>query len=127
MANIADVDPPGRSIGVAHCMCPLSMAPSYTVRSHFESSLGVGISGSIAAGPCTLFRLGGERLGQLFAREGTIAASSFREDLCRTQVRIQVDGPVDDLLTSPLGNHHILVAGHHRETIERFCTRYLAM
>lgn len=127
MANIADVDPPGRSIGVAHCMCPLSMAPSYTVRSHFESSLGVGISGSIPAGPCTLFRLGGERLGELFVREGTIAASSFREDLCRTQVRVQVDGPVDDLLTSPLGNHHILVAGHHRETIERFCTRYLTM
>ncbi len=127
MANIADVDAPGRSIGVAHCMCPLSMAPSYTVRSHFESGLGVGIAGTIPAGPCTLFRLGGERLGELFVREGKIADSSVREDLCRTQVRVEVDDPVDDLLTAPLGNHHILVAGHHREIIERFCTRYLSI
>jgi len=126
MANIADVDTPGQSIGIAHCMCPLSMAPSYTVRSHFESGLGVGISGTIPGGPCTLFRLGGERLDELFIREGTIAESKVREDLCRTQVRIHVGKPVDDLLISPLGNHHILVAGHHRETIERFYTRYLA-
>jgi L-fucose isomerase-like protein len=125
MANIADVDPPARSIGVAHCMCPLSMAPSYTVRSHFESGLGVGIAGTIPEGPCTLFRLGGERLGELFIREGTIAESTVREDLCRTQVRVRVTESVDDLLTAPLGNHHILVAGHHRETIERFHARYL--
>ena len=126
MANIADVDPPGRSIGIAHCMCPLSMAPSYTVRSHFESGLGVGIAGTIPGGPCTLFRLGGERLDELFIREGTIAESTVREDLCRTQVRVRVEDSVDDLLTAPLGNHHILVAGHHRETIERFYARYLA-
>ncbi len=126
MANIADIDAPGRSIGIAHCMCPLSMAPSYTVRSHFETGLGVGISGTVPQGPCTLFRLGGERLDNLFIREGTVAEIAFREDLCRTQVRVQTEEPVDDLLTSPLGNHHILVAGHHRETIERFCARYLA-
>ncbi len=126
MANIADVDAPGHSIGVAHCMCPLSMAPSYTIRSHFESDLGVGISGAMAAGPCTLFRLGGERLDELFIREGAITEATTREDLCRTQIRVRVGEPVDDLLTSPLGNHHILVAGHHREIIERFHARYLA-
>jgi len=126
MANVVDVDSAARSVGVAHCMCPLSMAPSYTVRSHFESGLGVGISGAIPTGPCTVFRLGGERLDELFIREGTIAESTVREDLCRTQVRVRVDEPVDDLLTAPLGNHHILMAGHHRETIERFYARYLA-
>jgi L-fucose isomerase-like protein len=126
MANIADVDAAGRSIGVAHCMCPLSMAPSYAVRSHFESGLGVGISGTLPKGPCTLFRLGGERLDELFLREGTIAETTVREDLCRTQVRVEVADPIDDLLTSPLGNHHILVAGHHHEIIERFYARYLA-
>jgi L-fucose isomerase-like protein len=126
MSNITDVDAPGRSIGIAHCMCPLSMAPSYTIRSHFESGLGVGIAGTILPGPCTLFRLGGERLDELFIREGTIAEATVREDLCRTQVRVRVEEPVDDLLTAPLGNHHILLAGHHRETIERFYGRYLA-
>jgi L-fucose isomerase-like protein len=126
LANIADVDAQRGIVGVAHCMCPLSMAPSYAIRSHFESGLGVGIAGSIAQGPCTLFRLGGERLSQLFVREGAITESTLREDLCRTQVRVAVDGPVADLLTAPLGNHHILLAGRHRNTIERFFERYLA-
>ena len=103
------------------------MTAGYSIRSHFESGLGIGISGSIPAGTCTLFRLGGERLDQLFVREGTMEESAFREDLCRTQVRVVVDGPVDTLLTAPLGNHHILLAGHHRETIERFFNRYLAI
>jgi L-fucose isomerase-like protein len=126
MGNIADVDPVGRSVGIAHCMCPLSMAPSYAVRSHFESGLGVGIAGTMPQGACTLFRLGGERLDGLFIREGAIVETTLREDLCRTQVRVRVEGSVDDLLTVPLGNHHILIAGHHRETIERFHARYLA-
>jgi L-fucose isomerase-like protein len=127
MGNIADVDPDAHAIGIAHCTCPLSMTSGYAIRSHFESGLGIGITGSIPSGPCTIFRLGGERLDQLFVREGTMAESAFREDLCRTQVRVTVDGPIDGLLTAPLGNHHILLAGHHRETIERFFNRYLAI
>jgi L-fucose isomerase-like protein len=127
MGNIADVDVSTRSIGIAHCTCPLSMTAGYSIRSHFESGLGIGISGSIPAGACTLFRLGGERLDQLFVREGTMEEPAFREDLCRTQVHVAINGPVDTLLTAPLGNHHILLAGHHRETIERFFNRYLAI
>ncbi|MEW5825607.1 MAG: fucose isomerase [Candidatus Bipolaricaulota bacterium] len=126
MANIADVDAERRTLGVAHCMCPLSMAPSYAIRSHFESGIGVGIAGTLPPGPCTLFRLGGERLSQLFVREGTLVESTMREDLCRTQARVSINGEVDGLLTTPLGNHHILLGGHHRETIERFFERYLA-
>ena len=125
MANIASVEPEARIVGIAHCTCPLSMTTEYTIRSHFESGLGIGISGSIPAGPCTLFRLGGERLDQLFIREGQTEAMSIREDLCRTQVRVVSDEPIDELLNAPLGNHHILIAGHHRASIERFFRRYL--
>ena len=125
MANIASVDPEERMVGIAHCTCPLSMTSEYTIRSHFESGLGIGISGTIPPGPCTLFRLGGERLDQLFVREGRTEATSVREDLCRTQVHVLSDDPVDELLNAPLGNHHILLAGHHRQTIERFFKRYL--
>lgn len=125
MGNIASVDTADRVIGIAHCTCPVSMTASYTIRSHFETGLGVGVAGTIPDGPCTLFRLGGERLDHLFAREGQIEAAPFRDDLCRTQVRIQCQEPVDELLSAPLGNHHILLAGHHRDTIERFYGRYL--
>jgi len=126
MANVASVDADERVVGLAHCSCPLSLVASYTVRSHFESGLGVGVAGTIPDGPCTFVRLGGERLDHLFVREGEIEACPVREDLCRTQVRVRCDGPVDALLTAPLGNHHILLPGRHRAVIEQFFARHLA-
>jgi len=124
MGNIVSVDPAVRAVGVAHCTCPISLANSYAIRSHFESGLGVGIAGRFPSGPCTLFRLGGERLDQLFVGEGAIEEAPFRDDLCRTQVRIVMSGPVESLLTNPLGNHHVLIFGHHRTVIERFFKRH---
>ena len=76
-------------------------------------------------GPCTLFRLGGVRLDHLFICQGEIEGSSERDDLCRTQVTISATDPVSPLLTAPLGNHHILAPGHHREALELFFERYL--
>ena len=125
MGNITSVDTSGRAIGMAHCTCPLSMATQYSIATHFETDLGVGIAGALPSGPCTVFRLGGERLDRLFVREGTMEETAFRDDLCRTQVRVAVDGSVEELLQTPLGNHHILLQGHHRKTIETFYDRYL--
>ena len=125
MGNIASVDRAGRAIGMAHCTCPLSVATQYSIATHFETDLGVGIAASLPTGPCTVFRLGGERLDRLFVREGIMEETAFRDDLCRTQVRVVVDEPIDDLLEAPLGNHHILLRGHHRKTIETFFDRYL--
>ena len=125
MGNIVEVDSENQVVGLAHCMCPLSMAMHYTVYTHFESDLGIGISGTFPEGAYTMFRLGGERLDQLFVREGRLENSEFRNDLCRTQLRIQMSEPVDELLHSPLGNHHILIPGHHRRAIEHFCQRHL--
>jgi L-fucose isomerase-like protein len=125
MGNIASVDQAGREIGIAHCTCPLSATTQYSIATHFETDLGVGIAGTLPTGPCTVFRLGGERLDRLFVREGTMEETTFRDDLCRTQVRVSIDGPVDVLLEAPLGNHHILLQGHHRKTIETFYGRYL--
>jgi len=125
MGNISSIDPDGRTVGISHCTCPLTLTEGYAIRSHFESGLGVGISGEFPTGPCTLFRFGGERLDQLFVGEGTIEEAPFREDLCRTQVRAVMRGPVDSLLTAPLGNHHVLVFGHHAAVIGRFFKRHL--
>ena len=125
MGNIAEVDSENQVVGLAHCMCPLSMAMHYTVYTHFESDLGIDISGTFPEGDYTMFRLGGERLDHLFVREGRLENSEVRNDLCRTQLRIRMSEPVDELLHSPLGNHHILIPGHHRLAIERFCSRYL--
>jgi L-fucose isomerase-like protein len=125
MGNIASIDTSTRKVIVAHCTCPLSLSTSYVIRDHFESGIGVSIAAEIPQGPCTLFRLGGKRLEHLFVRQGRIESTSLREDLCRTQVTVSVTEPVDPLLAAPLGNHHILLPGHHKETIERFFERFL--
>jgi L-fucose isomerase-like protein len=125
MGNIASVDTDRQVVGLAHCMCPLSMAMHYTVYTHFESDLGIGISGTFPEGEYTLFRLGGSRLDHLFVREGRLEESEFRTDLCRTQLRVRMSEPIDELLRAPLGNHHILIPGRHRRAIESFCRRYL--
>ena len=125
MGNVTSVEPADRILGMAHCTCPLSMAAQYAIATHFESDLGAAIAGKIPIGPCTVFRLGGERLDQLFVREGTTVETTVRDDLCRTQTRISVDGPIEELLEAPLGNHHVLLEGHHRRTIETFFERYL--
>jgi len=125
MGNIASIDSENQVVGLAHCMCPLSMAMHYTVYTHFESDLGIGISGTFPEGSYTMFRLGGERLDHLFVREGLLENHEFRKDLCRTQLRLRMSEPVDELLHSPLGNHHILIPGHHRNAIQRFWERHL--
>lgn len=125
MGNITEIDSENQVVGLAHCMCPLSMAIHYTIYTHFEADLGIGIAGTFPDGTYTMFRLGGERLDELFVREGTLENSEFRDDLCRTQLRIRMTEPIDQLLHSPLGNHHILIPGHHRKAIEYFSSRHL--
>lgn len=125
MGNISLIDSTHRRITLAHCACPLSLASSCILRSHFESGLGVGIAADIPEGPCTLFRLGGARLNKLFVREGRIQNAPVREDLCRTQVTVSISEPIDQLLRAPLGNHHILILGYHREVIEGLFDRFL--
>lgn len=125
MGNIASVDIPKRGVLIAHCTCPLSLSEGYVIRSHFESGVGVGISATIPAGPCTLFRLGGERLDRLFIREGTIHETAAVEDQCRTQAMLTMEADMTELLLSPLGNHHVLLPGHHAATISEFFRRFL--
>jgi L-fucose isomerase-like protein len=114
MANPAQLDEVNNTIMLAHCTVPRSMVQDYGLRSHFESNLGVGIQGTMANGPVTLLRIGGKQMEQLWLAEGEIIQSGNAEDLCRTQVEISISqGNVSELLEKPLGNHLVLVQGHH--------------
>jgi L-fucose isomerase-like protein len=81
--------------------------------------LGVGIQGKFSAGPVTLLRLGGKALDQLWLAEGEIVRVGYAENLCRTQAEIRLTrhGSVSDLLRKPLGNHLVLVQGHHGDRL----------
>ena len=114
MANPAQINVKENTLWLAHCTVPRSLVTSYDLRSHFESGIGVGIRGEFPNGPVTLLRLGGKRIEKMWVAEGKIIKTGNSEHLCRTQVEIRLtNGNVNELLSSPLGNHIILVNGHH--------------
>ncbi|MBF4510710.1 MAG: hypothetical protein ISP10_09590 [Aeromicrobium sp.] len=116
MANPAALDERENTIKLAHCTVPRGLVERYRLRSHFESGLGVGIQGDIPLGPVTLLRIGGTMMDALWVAEGIITATGDAENLCRTQVDIALSrGHVSDLLHAPLGNHIVLVRGHHAD------------
>ncbi len=123
MANPAQLDPERNTLWLAHCTVPRSLVSSYGLRSHFESGLGVGIQGVLPGGPVTLLRIGGRGMDRVWLAEGEILRSGTAENLCRTQAEIRLTGggQVADLLRAPLGNHLVLVSGHHLERLKGWC------
>ncbi|MCA9960641.1 MAG: hypothetical protein R3E31_22440 [Chloroflexota bacterium] len=122
MANPAQLDEARNTLWLAHCTVPRRIVQEYRLRSHFESGEGLGIEGSFAAGPVTLLRLGGRHMERIWLAEGEILQSGHAENLCRTQaeVRLTHGGHVGDLLRTPLGNHTILIPGHHLNRLRRW-------
>lgn len=118
MANPADIDTDANALWLAHCTVPRTMVEDYSLRSHFESGLGIGIQGTLPRGPVTLLRIGGTEMDELWLAEGELVEVGSAENLCRTQARIEIGaGDVGELLTAPLGNHIVLVRGHHAERL----------
>jgi L-fucose isomerase-like protein len=127
MANPAQLNEDNNTLWLAHCTVPRSIVKEYTLRSHFESGIGVGIQGTIAQGPVTLLRIGGKNLDKLWLAEGEIMQCGNSEDLCRTQVEVKlISNTVKDLLQSPLGNHLILVKGHHTDELQEWWKNMIA-
>jgi L-fucose isomerase-like protein len=121
MANPAHLDETSNSLVLAHCTVPRSLVERYRLRSHFESGIGVGIQGDIPHGPVTLLRIGGTMMDELWLAEGAITANGDAENLCRTQVSITLSrGHVSELLHAPLGNHIVLVRGHHADRLAQW-------
>jgi hypothetical protein len=63
----------------------------------------------------TVLRIGGRKMDRLWLAEGEIVHTGNAENLCRTQAEVQLTqgGSVTDLLRAPLGNHLVLIFGHH--------------
>jgi L-fucose isomerase-like protein len=121
MANPAMIDRTNGVIELAHCTVPLSLTTSYELHTHFESGQGVGIAGQIPTGPVTVLRLGGDGLEQLWCVDGIALATTARRDRCRTQLDVRVDpSAAAELLDRPLGNHLIVVNGHHALRMRRW-------
>ena len=117
-ANPAQIDVETGRILFAHCTIPFNMVDEYQFDTHFESGIGVGIHGHFPEGPVTVFKVSG-KLDRHFAAEGQLEANRYGQNLCRTQVVVQLR-PEDAryFLTTPIGNHHIIVPGHCKALLE---------
>lgn len=128
LANPVEVDLKKERLLLAHCTVPFSLVEDFELRTHFESGIGLAVAGKVAPGPYTLLRFGGPKLERAFIVEGTVLPESpAREDLCRTQVWFKMPkGALQKLLREPLGNHHVLLPGHHRTVLSLFHEVFLA-
>ncbi|MBQ9657081.1 MAG: hypothetical protein IJ841_07225 [Prevotella sp.] len=118
-ANPSSINPQTGQMLFAHCTIPLNMVDRYELDTHFESGIGVGIRGHMPEGPVTIFKVSGD-LQRYFVDEGTLECTQAKPDLCRTQQVISLSTPcvTSYFLTNPIGNHHIILPGHHKALIE---------
>lgn len=106
----------------AHCTIPLDMCISYKFDTHFESGLGIGIAGELNLAKVTIFKIG-SNLDKYEVFEGQIKENLHLNNLCRTQLKIQFDEDIGDLLDLPCGNHLIIFKGHHKSELESFLSK----
>ena len=117
-ANPARIDVETGKMLFAHCTVPFNMVENWNYDTHFESGIGVGIHGNLPEGPVTVFKVSG-KLDRHFVAEGELLYNQYEDNLCRTQVMLQLS-PEDAkyFLTRPIGNHHIILPGHHKALLE---------
>ena len=117
-ANPANIDLDKGEITFAHCTIPLNMVEHYELDTHFESGIGVGIRGFMKPGPVTVLKVSGD-LSRYFVAEGSLVENMARPNLCRTQqvIRLNDKQQCRYFLTNPIGNHHVILPGHHQELI----------
>ena len=118
-ANPARINPETGELLFAHCTIPFNMVEHYELDTHFESGIGVGIRGYMKEGPVTIFKVSGD-LSRCFIEEGELVRNQAQPDLCRTQQIIRLSDPskAHYFLTKPIGNHHIIIRGHHKRLLQ---------
>lgn len=118
-ANPARIDTESGKMLFAHCTIPFNMVGNWQYDTHFESGIGVGIHGEFPEGPVTVFKVSG-KVDRYFACEGELLYNQYEDNLCRTQVALQI--PPESaryFLTNPIGNHHIIIPGRCKELIDQ--------
>lgn len=116
--NPASINPKTGEILFAHCTIPFDMVQHYELDSHYESGIGVGIRGHVLEGPVTILKMSGD-LSRSFMAEGELIRNQANPNLCRTQLLVRLNNPAqaEYFLTHPVGNHHVIVMGHHATAI----------
>ena len=115
-ANPARIDTERGEIIFAHCTIPFNMLERFEYDTHFESGIGIAIRGYVEEGPVTVCKVS-PNLNRWFVEEGELLSCLGEPGLCRTQMLLRLPC-TSYFLKNPIGNHHIIVKGRHKEVFE---------
>lgn len=119
MANVAAISK--GSILFAHCTIPLNLVGHFAIDSHFETGKSAAIRGETNMNQVTVFRMN-EKLDKAFVAEGKIISRPNHGFACRTQSEVALSpSDHDQFKHHPLGNHHLLLPGNHKDLLELAC------
>uniref|UniRef100_A0A7J3ZK45 L-arabinose isomerase central domain-containing protein n=1 Tax=Fervidicoccus fontis TaxID=683846 RepID=A0A7J3ZK45_9CREN len=119
IGNVAWIE--GTRLLLAHCTVPTKLVERFTLKTHFESGIGVAVQGFPRKGSrVTVARLDAARR-TIRAGVGTVLNNGpIEEDLCRTQFLVELSSRVEIIVSNPAGNHYVLVLGDWLEPLEHF-------
>jgi L-fucose isomerase-like protein len=120
-ANPAKIDVECGEMLFAHCTIPFNLVERYEYDTHYASGIGIGIRGYMKEGPVTIFKISGD-LSRNFIEEGELIRNQAKPDLCRTQqiIKLRNASRASYFLTEPIGNHHIILPGNHKDLLQEF-------
>ena len=118
-ANPSRINVSEKKIIFAHCTIPLNMLKDYYFDTHFESRTGLAVKGYLYEQDVTVLRLSSD-LKSYFLEEGKIIRNLDETNLCRTQIEVEFDNDISEMLKHPCVNHHIIFDGRHKKVIEEY-------
>ena len=133
-ANPSRIDPETGEILFAHCTIPINMVSDFTFNTHLESGIGMAIAGEIPSGDATIYKLSGD-LTCSFCCGTELLRCQKEANLCRTQAILKIKGSSEErmsicknyFLKSPVGNHHVVFTGDHKELFDAFVRQSLGV
>ena len=118
MANPSKIlDNAAHEMVFAHCTIAPAMADRYIVRDHYESLSGVAVEGIFDPMDMTVVKCGGKGMERCFISKAQLLECTTNPNMCRTQLHLRLDQPLDYFLERSIGNHHVIVRGDHADRL----------
>ena len=119
MANPSKIlDNAAHEMVFAHCTIAPAMTDRYIVRDHYESLSGVAVEGIIDPMDMTVVKCGGKEMEHYFISKARLLECTTNPNMCRTQLHLRLEQPLDYFLERSIGNHHVIVRGDRTAPIE---------
>ena len=119
MANPSKIlDNAAHEMIFAHCTIAPAMTDRYIVRDHYESLSGVAVEGIFDPMDMTVVKCGGRGMERFFISKAQLLECTTNPNMCRTQLHLRLDEPLDYFLERSIGNHHVIVRGDHKQRLE---------